>query len=119
MAKILVVDDDANARDFVQRALAEEHEVFVTMNLMEVPDFLFTHKIDLLLLDVNMPGITGDHMARILKRSIHNNSLKIVLFSGMDEYALRQKAQEVGANGYISKTFHIDLLRLRVKRYLP
>jgi DNA-binding response OmpR family regulator len=119
MANILVVDDDSAASNFVKRALEEEHNVLVTTNLVEVPDLLFTHNIELLLLDVNMPGISGDHLAKILKRSIHNDILKIVLFSGMDEYVLRQKALDVGADGYISKTFQSDLLQLRVKRYLP
>ncbi len=36
----------------------------------------------------------------------------------MDECALRQNAQDVGANGYISKTFDEKLLPVRIKRYL-
>ena len=72
----------------------------------------------ILLLDVNMPGFKGDKVADLLLKSDQGKSVKIVLFSALDEYALRQKAQEVGAAGYISKTFDEKLLKVRVRRYL-
>lgn len=119
MAKILVVDDDPQTLEFVKRALGEDHEVFALEDWTELNNYIYEHEIDLILLDINMPSIfTGDKVANMLKNSVKGKALNIVLFSAMDEYALRQKAKEVGANGYISKTFDEKLLRIRVRRYL-
>lgn len=119
MATILVIDDAQDARDFVKRALGAEHEVYALEDWTEAATFVVKYKPDLILMDMNMPSIfKGDKIANMLQKSIRGQSLNIVLFSSMDEYELRKKAQEVGANGYISKTFDEKLLRVRVKRYL-
>ena len=72
----------------------------------------------MILLDMNMPGLKGDKVADLLMKSDQGKRVKIVLFSAIDEYALRKKAHAVGAAGYISKTFDERLLRIQVKRYL-
>lgn len=118
MAKILVIDDAQDTRDFVKRALGQEHEIFAIDNWLEIKDYLIKYDLDLVLLDVNMPGFKGDKVAEILLKGEKSKPLNIVFFSAMDEYALRQKAQEVGVHGYISKTFDEKLLRIRVRRFL-
>jgi DNA-binding response OmpR family regulator len=118
MAKILVIDDAEDTRNFVKQALEEEHEVFTIDNWTKVNEYIFKHDLDLILLDINMPGFKGDVVADILMKSMKHKLLNIVLFSAMDEYTLRQKAQEVGVKGYISKTFDKKLLRIRIRRYL-
>jgi DNA-binding response OmpR family regulator len=118
MAKILVVDDSQETREFVERALGEEHEIFAIDNWMESKEYLVKYDLDLVLLDVDMPGFKGDQIAEILLKRETSKAMHIVLFSAMDEYALRRKAREVGAHGYISKTFDEKLLRVRVRRYL-
>jgi PleD family two-component response regulator len=118
MAKIIIIDDAEEAREFVVRALSHDHDVIALENWTQIKDYLIEETIDLILLDVNMPGFKGDKIADLLLKSDQGKSSKIVLFSAMDEYALRQKAQEVGAAGYISKTFDEKLLKVRVRRYL-
>ena len=61
----------------------------------------------------------GDKLTQIFKNVLTNKPLKIVLFSTLDEYDLRQRAEQVGADGYIHKTFNDKLLRLLVRKYLP
>ena len=119
MATILVIDDAQEARDFVKRALGEEHEVYALEDWTKAAMLVVQHKPDLILMDMDMPSIfTGDKIADMLQKSIRGQSLNIVLFSSMNEYELRKKAHEVGARGYISKTFDERLLRVQVKRYL-
>ncbi len=118
MAKIIVIDDAEDAREFVIRALGDDHEVVALENWTQIKDYLVEGSVDLILLDVNMPGFKGDKVADLLLKSDQAKSVKIVLFSALDEYALRQKSREVGAAGYISKTFDEKLLKVRVRRYL-
>ncbi len=118
MARIIVIDDAQDAREFVIRALSDDHEVVTLENWTQIKDYLVEGTIDLILLDVNMPGFKGDKVADLLLKSDQGKAVKIVLFSALDEYTLRQKAQEVGAAGYISKTFDEKLLKVRVRRYL-
>jgi CheY-like chemotaxis protein len=119
MAKILVVDDEQDSREMVQQALGEEHEVFTVENWVHIADYIFKHDIDLILMDVNMPGLKGDKLTEILmKQSKTKKPLNIVLFSALDEAELKEKVKEVNAKGYILKTFDKNLLRLRIGRFL-
>lgn len=119
MAKILVVDDEQDSREMVQQALEGEHEVFAVENWVHIADYIFKHDIDLILMDVNMPGLKGDKLTEILmKQSKTRKPLNIVLFSALDEAELKEKVKEVNANGYILKTFDKNLLRLRIGRFL-
>jgi PleD family two-component response regulator len=118
MAKILVIDDSADTLNLVKQVLEDEHEVFVIDSWVHATDYIFKYDLDLILLDINMPGLSGDKLAEVLMKSVKSKSVNIVLFSAMDEADLRRKAKEVGAKGYIPKTFDSNLLRSRVRRYL-
>ncbi len=118
MAKILLVDDSADDREFVMQALEDEHEVFAIDNWIEASEYIFKYDLDLVLLDVNMPGLKGDQVAEILMKSVKGKPLNIVLFSALDENELNKKTLEIGATGYICKTPDVNLLRLRVKKSL-
>ena len=118
MATILVIDDSEDSRNLVTQVLGSEHEVFAIESWVYATDYIFKHDIDLILLDINMPGLSGDKLAGVLMKSVKSKPLNIVLFSAMDEADLRRTAKEVGAKGYIPKTFDGNLLRSRVRRFL-
>jgi CheY-like chemotaxis protein len=118
MAKILAIDDEQDILTFVTNTLSPEHQVSVTENWIHAVEQILKENFDLILLDIKMPGLSGDKLADVLKKRIHNKSLKIVLFSGIDESELRQIAQEVGAAGYIRKPCDKSLFLIRIQRFL-
>ncbi len=118
MATLLVIDDSEDARTLVKQVLGKEHEVLTLGSWVHAAEYIFKHNIDLILLDINMPGLSGDKLAEVLMRSVKSKPLNIVLFSAMDESDLRRKAKEIGAKGYIPKTFDANLLNSRVHRFL-
>lgn len=118
MAKILVIDDSEDTRNLVKEALSGEHEVFTLESWIHVTEYVFEHNFDLLLVDIKMPGLPGDRLTDVLLKTVKTRQLKIVLFSSIDEEELRQRARDVGAHGYIHKTFDESLLRARVSRFL-
>ena len=114
MATILVIDDDAEARDLFTKVLSAEHQV------LTAPDWVsasaaFQPGIDLVLIDVNMPTLSGDTVTKILLKTKPN--LKILLTSAMDESELRRLARSVGAAGAVPKSFD-RLLLARLRRFL-
>ena len=119
MATIVLVDDTLDVHDFVKRALGKEHTVFTTTQWTDVSTLVFQHDVELILMDVDMPGfMKGDKVTGILKKSLAQKPVKIVLFSAQDEFELRKKAKEVNADGYIPKTSNELLLQRRVRKFL-
>ena len=118
MATILVIDDTEDVRNLATQVLKEEYEVFAIDSWVHATDYIFKHNIDLILLDINMPGLSGDKLAEVLMKTVKSKPVNIVLFSAMDEAELRKKTKESGALGYIPKTFDGNLLRSRVRRFL-
>lgn len=118
MATILIIDDTEDVRNLAGQVLREEHEVYAIDSWVHATEYIFKHKIDLILLDINMPGLSGDKLAEVLMKTVKSKPVNIVLFSAMDEAELRKKTKEAGAMGYITKTFDSNLLRSRVRRFL-
>ncbi len=118
MATLLVIDDSEDVRNLVKKVLGKEHEVLTLDSWVHATEYIFKHNIDLILLDINMPGLSGDKLAEVLMKSVKSKALNIVLFSAMDEADLRRKTKEVGAMGYIPKTFDGAVLSTRVDRFL-
>ena len=118
MAKILAIDDDEDALLYVQSVLCKEHSVMSVSSWIKASEALVKESFDLVLLDIDMPGLSGDKLAGILQRRFSGAPLNIVFFSGIDEAELEKKTAEIGAKGFIRKPCPRDLLSLRVKRFL-
>ncbi|PID57524.1 hypothetical protein CSB45_06765 [candidate division KSB3 bacterium] len=118
MATVLVIDDSVDARNLTRQILSKEHNVLTIDSWVYATEYIFKHDVDLILLDINMPGLSGDKLAGVLKKSVKIKEVNIVLFSSIDEGDLRRKAIETGVLGYIPKTFEGNLLRTRVRKFL-
>lgn len=117
MAKILLLDDDQAVCRIVPAALAGLHSVTVVNDWVKVTQLIFHNDFDLILLDVNLPVVTGDKIAEVLAKTT-TKPLRVVLFSAMDEGSLRRLAHSVGASGYLVKTLERQSLRASVERLL-
>ena len=118
MAKILLIDDSEEVRKLAGRILRKEHEVSAVEDWVQAAPLMFRDRsFDMVLIDVNMPTVQGDQIAEITRKTMVNPP-KLVLFSAMDEDELRKKAESVGADGWISKTFKKDALLGFVRRAL-
>jgi len=112
---IAIIDDDAMDMATTQRMLeALGWEVHVFDN-----DYGFSSRVaavspDIVLVDVNMPRLTGPAAVKALKQSIGLSDTKLVLFSGMTEEALRPLAIKIGADGFITKTSDREALARRL-----
>lgn len=104
--KIICIDDSPAMLDTIERYLgAENFEVITVENPMESLTALFGMKPDLILMDVSMPGINGNRLCQILRRSAIFKEMPIIMVSGNTGALDKAKAQASGATDYLTKPF--------------
>lgn len=117
-ARILIVDDlEANVR-LIERALhgAGYNSVWSTRNPFEVCALHSENHFDLILLDLNMPGLDGFQVMEGLKEIEVDGYLSILVVTAQPAYKLR--ALQAGAKDFISKPFDLVELQARVRNML-
>jgi len=104
-AKILVVDDSQAILTYVQGILsAAGYDVVTSNNPMLVASHVRRERPDMILMDIEMPAISGEDVVATLQRFGCSEGVRVVLFSASVSAAdLARKARAVGAHGYIHK----------------
>ncbi len=110
---IVIIDDDLLVLETARRLLERDGlRVFVYSEGYDATNFAVRHRPDLVLMDVNMPFLSGDSMATLFKRHEQLSHVPLVLFSSNEEGALRRMAREIGVAGYICKSEWVRDFRL-------
>jgi response regulator RpfG family c-di-GMP phosphodiesterase len=105
--KILCVDDERLNRAIVQDMLDPAQYVFIEAeDGEEALDILKDHPIDVILLDINMPGIDGFEVCRRIKASENLRHIPVIMVTALAETSDRIKGIEAGAEDYIKKPFN-------------
>ncbi len=118
-AHILIVDDDRANINILGNMLATEYEIHVAMNGQQAIELLDEDEnIDLLLLDINMPGVDGYEVCRQLKQTNAHKDIPIIFITANNNEEAEAKGLELGAVDYITKPFSQPVVMLRVKNHL-
>ncbi|KYJ85925.1 response regulator transcription factor [Sulfurovum riftiae] len=117
MSKILLLEDDANLNDTVTEFLEEEgYEVVSVYDGHEAQEKLYESKYDLLLFDINVPGIDG---LELLKESREEGIVAPAIFiTSMDSVDDLERGFKSGCDDYIRKPFALKELKIRVETLL-
>ncbi len=108
--RILVIDDDEVLLEMTRELLQNEHVDVVThKNAAGVTNRVRLLQPDLILLDINMPSLSGETVSLLLKSDKGTRDVPIVFYSGNDEDGLHNSATAYGARGYICKGNIIEL----------
>jgi DNA-binding response OmpR family regulator len=103
---ILVVDDDDDIRGLLRATIERAtHQVLEAADGEEALSLIGRAPPDLILLDVNMPGVDGPEVCRQLKADAATVAIKILMLTAATQTADRQRGLEAGADGYITKPF--------------
>ncbi len=115
-ARILVVDDiPANVRLLEARLLAEYFEVLTASNGEQALAICEAERVDVILLDIMMPGIDGFEVCRRLKADPQTSHIPVVMVTALDQPADRVKGLQVGADDFLTKPVNDLQLMTRVK----
>ena len=115
-AHILIVDDDSRIRQMLTRYFEQEgYRVSVAADGAEMLVHLSAKTVDVILLDVVMPGDDGVTLAREIRA---RSNIGIIMLTGRGEVLDRVVGLEVGADDYIAKPFHLREVLARVKSVL-
>ncbi len=114
-SRILVVDDNASNRDLLARRLQRQgHTVLQAEDGERALDVIATETLDLVLLDLMMPGISGYEVLTRLKADPLHRDLPVIMISALNELDSIVRCIEAGADDYLAKPFDPILLRARV-----
>ncbi|MFQ6759759.1 MAG: response regulator [Deltaproteobacteria bacterium] len=115
MKKILLVDDEDSIHLLYREELEEEgYEVHSALSGEEALTQLKIINPDLIILDINMPGINGIDVLRQIKEM--NSSLPVILSSAYQEF--KQDLATWASDEYIVKSSNLDELKAAVKKHL-
>jgi DNA-binding response OmpR family regulator len=115
MAKVMVVDDEERVRGLLTRSLTSEgHSVITAATARAAIDRLATTHVDLVVLDLVMPGASG----LTVLESIHerHDTTPVIVLSGVTDVGTRVEALDRGAVDVVAKPFSLTELLARVRR---
>ena len=120
MHNILIVDDSPTIRKMVRASLhAIESAEFVEASTgLEAIEQLAVTRMQLIVLDLNMPDMHGIDVLRFVRRNAHYRSLPIVVLTTRGDETSRQTAKEAGATTYLTKPFAPQTLAQAVRDLL-
>ncbi|MBB1387017.1 diguanylate cyclase [Pseudoalteromonas sp. SG45-5] len=117
-AKVLIVDDDPINRLVLEKTLNVEHDVFLVESGEKALIFVETMQVDLIILDVVMPGLNGYEVLVKLKENPITHAIPVIFISANHSHEDESKGLELGAMDYITKPFSVSIVRVRVRNQL-
>ncbi len=116
---ILLVDDDSELLSLLDRKLSEEgFRVLTEADGTLALDRIKRKMPDLVILDVNMPEISGMEICKTLRSDTATQNLPVIMLTACDDQIDRVLGLEFGADDYITKPFNARELVLRIKNVL-
>ena len=117
--KILVVDDHQGVRELVEEILVHSgYEVRTAKTGEEALSKIKDIAPDLIILDIMMPGMDGIEVKSKLNENTSTASIPVMFLTGLDSIPDKIKGLHLGIDDYITKPFHVEELRARVKSVL-
>ena len=115
---VLVVDDEAAQRQQVHRLVAADFgaDVIEADDGLSALDRLLSTRVDLVMLDLSMPGVRG--FSGLMYLRAQYPSVPVVVVSANDDPAVIRRCMDLGTSGFIPKTLGIDEMRAAIKRVL-
>ncbi len=116
--RILIIDDDAGSVNNISQVIRDYGSVYFATTGQRGLELAAELRPDLIMLDVEMPGIDGYHVCRELKADAATRGSSIIMVTGHSAVANEVAALEAGAADFVTKPPNIPLVRARVKTQL-
>ena len=116
---ILYIEDNRDNRSLVRRVLESEgYAVTEAANAEDALTSLEVGSPDLILMDINMPGIDGYALTAKIKSVPNYTQIPIIAMTANVMRGDRERSLEAGCDGYIQKPIDIDVLAQQIERFI-
>ena len=115
---ILVVEDNTDARLFLQRSLDDEYHVLVAANGKEALQVLAGNNVGVVVSDVMMPVMDGMALVRQIRSNFNYSHIPVILLTAKSGEENIVAGLKEGVADYITKPFSLEVLRLRISKIL-
>ncbi|MCD8313865.1 MAG: response regulator [Bacteroidales bacterium] len=112
--RLLVIEDNADFRNYIASELSEEFDVIKAVDGEDGLRKVSKHIIDIIICDVMMPRMDGFELCRRIKNDINTSHIPIILLTAHSNNDVRREGYKAGADAYISKPFSMDVLLARI-----
>lgn len=113
---ILVVDDEKSVRESLKLILEEHYQVLLSDNGQDALEKLLSEKVDLMLLDIRMPGISGLNVLKQVENIARD--VEVIIISADQQAGTAIDALNLGAYHYITKPFNAEELLTLIRTLL-
>lgn len=115
-SRILVIDDDAGLRFLLRESLEQAGFIIDEVdNGVEAPTRFASFRPDIVLLDIQMPGVDGFAVCQSLRRLPGGAHTPIVMLTGLDDVASIDRAYDAGATDFVTKPINYRILTQRMR----
>lgn len=115
---ILLVDDEPTNLQVLRHTLQDEYRLLFAKDGEKALQLAQAEKVDLILLDVMMPGMTGYDVCKVLKGAPATQSIPVIFITALNQVSDEQMGFDLGAVDYITKPFSPIIVKARVKSQL-
>ena len=116
---IVLVDDQPSVCREVTAFLKDDYVVHAFTSGKEALAFLLDHPADLVLLDYEMPGMTGFEVLMEIRMNKHTNTIPVIFLTGETNERMRDEMMGRGAVDYLCKPIDSSDLRRCLQKHLP
>lgn len=110
---VLVVDDDQELNDLIKQYLDKRYPEFKINQAYDGYDAgkaIFEHKPDVVLLDINLPGVDGLKLCRQIKSDENLSRPIVISITGVEDKEVEDRAKDAGVDAFLRKPVDLDAL---------
>ena len=115
---ILIVDDEAMCINFLLLLLQNEFTILVAKDGKTAIEIAKTHLPDLILLDVDMPDMSGYEVLATLKTFDETKAIPAIFITSRERSTDEENGLRLGAVDYISKSSGADIIKMRIRNQM-
>ncbi|MEL0622457.1 response regulator [Marinomonas arenicola] len=114
MAKFLIVDDEMTSIEVMRCLLEKNVEIEIAETGRQALEMLKEHQFDLVLLDVDLPDMSGFDVCKKIKGTPDTQDVPVIFISGYKDLIFEMQAYEAGAEDYLNKPVSLIRLLMRI-----
>ncbi|GHT48616.1 hypothetical protein FACS1894102_2030 [Spirochaetia bacterium] len=117
-AVVLAIDDKVEVLMGISEILNGDYDVRAVKNAAAAMSLLRAEKVDLVILDIDMPILSGFDLFTYIRRNNDVHKIPIVFITALTDPDVIKKAHDFNAEGFITKPFTAEILRRKIQSIL-